>query len=109
MLVAPVLVKLVRPNVPAFGVPLEGDAPAKMLVSTVKLIIPELLLVGKGMPVMFPTPLLVVNVIVPGVVVDQTALPLAPAPETLSNGAVAGQLRDGIIKILIVKVIEPES
>ena len=97
MLFAPVLVKLVRPNVPAFGRPLEGDAPAKMIVSTVKLIVPELLvLFGKGMPVMFPPPLLVVNVIIPGA--DQTALPLSPAPETLSNGAVAGQPKTGLVQ-----------
>jgi len=74
-----------------------------MLSSTAKLIVPKLLvLFGKGMPLMPPALLFVVYAIVPGA--DQSALPF----DALSDGAVAGQLRDGIIIILIVKVIEPE-
>jgi len=95
VLIAPVLVKPVRLNVPVFGGPLEGDAPVVKLEPTVKLIVPELLLFGKGMPVMSPPPLLVVNVITPGA--DQTALPLAPALETLSDGAVGGQLKNELV------------
>ena len=92
-LVAPVLVKVLRSNVPMFGGPLAGDAPpVKMLASTDKVISPELLLFGKGMLSTFPAPSLV-NVMVPGD--DQTALPLAPAPDTLSDGAVDGQLSTG--------------
>ena len=107
-LIAPVLVKVLRANVPMFGGPLAGDAPpVKMFVSTDKVISPELLLFGKGMPDITP-PVLpsVINAMVPG---DQLAPPPTPAPDTLSDGAVSGQLRDGIIKILIVKVIEPEA